>query len=319
MSVGGLVLDGFFNATARLGRFHPLSRPERHGVEVLADIPYLPESGLREHLLDVYRPTRTAHRARRYDGPPWPIVFYVHGGGFRILSKDTHWLMGLAFARRGFLVFNVGYRLAPRHPFPAAIDDVCRAYAWMTQHAAELGGDPSRVVLAGESAGANLVTSLALSLAYERREPFARAAFATGVVPKAVAAACGVFQVSDIDRIGRRKPTLSRTIVDYMRKMEREYLGRDPHGTLLDLADPVVALERGEAPSRPLPPFFLPVGTKDPLLPDTRRLATAVRGLGSVAEDRYYPGEMHAFHAFTMLPAARTCWNDTFAFLERFV
>ena len=53
-------------------------------------------------------------------------MLYVHGGGFRILSKDTHWIMGLAFARRGFLVFNIGYRLAPKHPFPAAIADAVR-------------------------------------------------------------------------------------------------------------------------------------------------------------------------------------------------
>jgi acetyl esterase len=87
----------------------------------------------------------------------------------------------------------------------------------------------------------------------------------------------------------------------------------------LDLADPLVVFERGEQPARPLPPFFLPVGTKDPLLPDTRRLAVALRRLGGEAKDVYYPGELHAFHAVVLREPARRCWNDTFTFLEEHV
>src|SRR5690606_38779221 len=122
---------------------------ERHGVEVIRNVRY-GGSDIDAHLLDVYRP-------RRVDGP-LPVVLYVHGGGFRILSKDTHWLMGLAFARRGYLVFNINYRLAPDHPYPAAVEDCAEAYAWLQSNAHEWGGDPSQLVLAGESAGGNLVT-----------------------------------------------------------------------------------------------------------------------------------------------------------------
>ncbi|MFO0635528.1 MAG: alpha/beta hydrolase [Nannocystaceae bacterium] len=77
-----------------------------------------------------------------------PVVLYVHGG-FRVLSKDSHWIMGLAFARAGYVVFNIGYRLAPRHPFPAALQDAAAALAWVHEHAARAGGDASRLVLAG--------------------------------------------------------------------------------------------------------------------------------------------------------------------------
>lgn len=310
---GAFLVDGFFRGASRLGRLHPLARPERHGVEVRRDVQYAPESGLEEHRLDVYRPIERSG--------PLPIVLYVHGGGFRILSKDTHWIMGLAFARRGFLVFNVGYRLAPRHPFPCAVEDVAAAYAWVVRHAEEHGGDLSRLVLAGESAGANLVTSLALQTVFEREELFARRVYESGVVPRAVVPACGIFQVSDVRRFARRKPKLSRFLVDRLEEVEHAYLGGDPalHGPSLDLADPLVWLERGEKPSRPLPPFFLPVGTKDPLLPDTRRLARALAGLGATAIDRYYDGEIHAFHAFPFLPNARRCWRDTFEFLDAHV
>lgn len=319
--LGAFVVDGFFNAASRVGRLHPRAKPARHAIEHLRDVRYL-DGRAREHLLDVYRPQPRARGSapfRRYDGPPWPIVFYVHGGGFRILSKDTHWIMGLGFARRGFVVFNVSYRLAPKHRYPTAIDDVCRAFAWVVENAARFGGDVSRIVLAGESAGANLVTSLAVALAYERSEPFARAAFGTGVVPRAVVPACGVFQVSDMDRLRRRKPHMSGFIADRLAEVEQAYLGDPPYGSSLDLADCVRVFERGDPPARPLPPFFLPVGTKDPLLPDTRRLAQALRALGVEAEDRYYAGELHAFHALVMRATARRCWADTFAFLDRHV
>jgi acetyl esterase len=320
--VGSVVVDGLFNGASRIAKLHPQAKPHRHGVERLLDLPYA-DSALREHLLDIWRPAHaTGARPppyRLYSGPPWPIVFYVHGGGFRILSKDTHWIMGLGFARRGFIVFNVSYRLAPKHRFPCAVDDVCRAFAWVMANAPRFGGDTSRVVLAGESAGANLATSLAVALAYERPEEHARRAFGTGVVPRAVVPACGVFQVSDMARFKRRKPQMSTFIADRLAEVEGAYLGEGPWDCSLDLADPVTVFERDEKPARPIPPFFLPVGTRDPLLPDTRRLADALRAKGVEAEDRYYPGELHAFHALVMRDPARRCWQDTFTFLDRHV
>src|SRR5438309_10304989 len=148
IGAGALVADGFFRGISAAGRLHPLARPERHNVEVRKDIAYL-DDGRREHLLDVYRPTAGAAAGARF-----PAVLYIHGGGFRILSKDTHWLMGLAFASRGYLVCNISYRLAPRHPFPCALEDAAAALAWVVKNAPSYGGDLSRLVLAGESAGA---------------------------------------------------------------------------------------------------------------------------------------------------------------------
>lgn len=316
--VGAAVVDGFFNGAARIAKLHPRANPKPHAVEHLVDLRYLEGSTDKSHLLDIWRPLPEQRGADNWTGPPWPIVFYVHGGGFRILSKDTHWIMGLGFSRRGYLVFNVSYRLSPEHRYPAAVEDVCEAFAWMAKNAAKYGGDTSRVVLAGESAGANLVTSLAIALAYERPEPHAKKAYETGIVPKAIVPACGVFQVSDLRRLKRRKPKISAFIADRLHEIETSYLGTEPR-TDLDLADPVVFFERGERPSRPLPPFFLPVGTRDPLLPDTRRLAEALAKLGVEAVTEYYPGELHAFHAFVMRKNAQKCWRDTFAFLERHV
>ncbi len=212
---GAAVVDGFFNGAARIAKLHPQANPAHHGVEHLVDIRYLEGSTTKAHLLDVWRPIPDhGAGAASSDGRPWPIVFYIHGGGFRILSKDTHWLMGLSFARRGYIVFNVSYRLSPEHRYPAAVEDVCEAFAWMAANAAKFGGDPGRVVLAGGSADANLAASLAITLAYERPEPWAKKAFATGVQPFAAVPACGVFQVSDLQRLKRRKPKMSSFIAD---------------------------------------------------------------------------------------------------------
>ncbi len=136
---GAAVVDNFFRGVSGAAGLHPQARPERHGVERLRDVPYR-QTGLREHTLDVYRPRRVAE-----GGAPLPVVLYVHGGGFRILSKDTHWVMGLSFARRGYLVFNINYRLAPAAPFPAAIEDACEALCWVVANAERYGGDPSQL------------------------------------------------------------------------------------------------------------------------------------------------------------------------------
>lgn len=305
---GALLVDNFFRGMAAAGKLHPLARPERHRVEVLRDISYgTPDEPARR--LDVYRPTSASG--------PLPAVVYVHGGGFRILSKDTHWVMGLMFARRGYVVFNIDYRLAPVHPYPAAVEDCCAAFAWVAQNAARYGADPGRLVLAGESAGANLVTAVAVAACYERPEAFARPVWGAGLMPRAVLPACGMLQVTDPERFARRKAKLATFVRDRLHEVSHAYIG-GARGDL-DLADPLVVLERGEQPARPLPPFFVPVGTKDPLLDDSRRLKAALDRLGAVSDIRYYPGELHAFHALVWRENARRCWRDTFAFLDRHV
>lgn len=308
-AAGGYLVDGLFRVLSRAGRMHPMARPSRHGVEVLRDLAYRDTKQV-EHHLDVYRPVG-AHG-------PLPVVLYLHGGGFRILSKDSHWIMGLAFARRGFAVIMPSYRLAPRHPFPAAMEDACAAFQWMVRNAKRYGADLGQLVLAGESAGANLATSLTIACCYERPEPWARAVFDAGIAPRATVAACGILQVSDPGRFHRRRP-LPTWLNDRIFEVGEAYLpGAAPNDlTERDLADPLVMLERCEPPLRPLPPFFAPVGTADPILDDTRRLSAALARHGVPCDARYYEGEPHAFHALVFRKNAKRCWQDCFRFLER--
>ncbi|WP_193337689.1 alpha/beta hydrolase [Devosia beringensis] len=92
-----------------------------------------------------------------------PMVLYFHGGGFVTGDLDSHDGSARALARRtGAIVLSVGYRLAPEHAWPAAHDDAWTAWTWLGDQAHRLGGDPRRVAVAGEDAGANLALQVAL-------------------------------------------------------------------------------------------------------------------------------------------------------------
>lgn len=304
---GALVVDNLWRTLAAAGRLAPNARPERHGVERRSDIAYAGTGP--EHRLDVYRPRDRAK--------PLPVVLYVHGGGFRILSKDTHWVMGLVFARAGYVVFNINYRLAPRHPFPAGLQDVATAYAWVLDHAHEYGGDASRLVLAGESAGANLVTAATIATVQRREEPWARALFDRGQVPRVVMPACGLLQVTDPERFLRPPHAVSWFVFDRLHEVADAYLTQAPADAYSrELADPLCLLEGATAFTRPLPAFFAPVGTRDPVIADHHRLAAALRRRGISHEVPEYRGEPHAFHAMMFRANARQCWRDTFRFLD---
>ena len=127
-----------------------------------------------------------------------------------------------------------------------------------------------------------------------------------------------MFQTSDGARFGRMMK-LPWIIADRTEEVSRAYL-RNAHlldSETMDLADPVCFLERGVPPRRPLPAFFVPVGTRDPLLDDTLRLEQALGRLGVRCQARYYPGGVHAFHALIWRKQARKCWKDTFDFLAQ--
>ncbi len=105
------------------------------------------------------------HYRPQAGGGPAPLVVFFHGGGWVFGDLDTHDSVCRLISRdAGVHVLAVDYRLAPEHPAPAAADDAYAAYRWAREHAVELGADPRRVAVAGDSAGGNLaavVTRLA--------------------------------------------------------------------------------------------------------------------------------------------------------------
>lgn len=305
--------DKAVHRAAALGyALHPAANPQRYGVTVLHDLAYL-ETGRRAHRLDVYRPRGGGQR---------PAVMYVHGGAFSMLSKDTHRVMALSLAARGYVVFNVNYRLGPRNRYPAQLEDLSAALLWVIEHAGEHGADPSRLVLAGESAGANLVTALAYAATHPRPEPFAQVLYERQAPIRAVLAIYGMHDVVDPERLWRtphRAKKWPSWIKRELAAAARAYVGR-PAGDLdarAPLASPLRRiLEPAVDGARPLPAFFLAVGTRDPLLDDSRRLRTALEARGVACELKIYPGEIHGFNAMVWRKAAQQKWSAVYRFLE---
>jgi len=118
-------------------------------------------------------PLRVRHYAPDALGPE-PLTVYLHGGGYVIGDLETHDEACRILCRHGGVhLLSVDYRLAPEHPFPAALDDTLAALRWAQAHAAELGADPARVAVGGDSAGGNLA-AVAAQLTARDRPPFAQ-------------------------------------------------------------------------------------------------------------------------------------------------
>jgi len=308
--LGRNVIDGAIHGVTAAARLARAPRRRRMGVDVTANIAYR-DTGLEEHLLDVYRSRSTP--------VPAPALVYIHGGAFLLCSKETHWSIAEDFAERGFVVFNINYRLAPKYRYPAAVHDVCAALLWVRDNGERFGADTSQMVVAGESAGGNLASAAAVASAYDLGTPEGRDLFDSGLSLNAVIASCGVLQVTDTARLWRRKPHTPGWVRDQLTALEELYLPRRGVGAgELPLADPLVVVEQ-RVPDRELPPMFTFAGTRDPLLHDSKRMATALEDRGVDCEYRAYPNELHAFHALPWRAAAKRCWEHQMSFLSRYV
>jgi len=127
-----------------------VTQQARAGVTITDDVAY---GGDPRQKLDLYRP----------EGRRLPILVYIPGGGYVAGDKNADGVfyrnVGIYFANHGYLAIVANYRLAPAHPWPAGAQDVAGAVAWARREAESHGGDPNRVFLFGQSAGATHVAS----------------------------------------------------------------------------------------------------------------------------------------------------------------
>ncbi len=125
-----------------------LKSSPRDGVEITMDLSYGPDA---RHVMDIHSPQQES-------GEPRPILVFIHGGGFIQGFKNTndeiYGNIGNYFARAGYVTVNASYRLAPQHQWPAGIEDMAMLVSWLAGHVEEYGGDPERIFLMGQSAGA---------------------------------------------------------------------------------------------------------------------------------------------------------------------
>ena len=294
-------------ATAMTGQISR-ARLLRDNIEMIRDLSYGPHPF---NKLDVYRPQFAAR--------PMPVLLYIHGGAFTLCSKDTHRGIARASAWGGqYLVFNIDYRLAPRFQFPCAHEDACAAFVWVAENCARFGGDPQRIVVAGESAGGNLALSVAIAASYKRPESWAKKVFNAKAKIIGVKPIMPYLQVTNAAR-QNNNPGAGWLALRAATDIAKAYLGSSrvqPNAQNM-MADPIRILEECGASDKPFPSVFSGVGTWDVCCEDVQRLERACERLGVPAEMHYYQREIHAFHVFAWRENARLYWSQAFTFLRK--
>jgi acetyl esterase/lipase len=258
-------LFALFVAPALSGAAHAANAPpnKTYKVERVKDISYLeiPNDPDRDrHRLDVFRPIGKDN---------CPVVFFVHGGGWMLLSKEKvlgvygYANMAEALAARGVVVVLPNYRLSPKAKHPDHIHDIARAFAWTHQHAKEYGGRPDQLFACGHSAGGHLVSLLATDESYLKAEGLSTKEI------KGVVSISGVYKVDQFDC----KLRIKAGWLDFNTEVHpfASVFGDDAEAQ--KQASPLTHVRNG------LPPFLLVYGGLDypPIRHTTKEFAAALK------------------------------------------
>jgi phosphinothricin tripeptide acetyl hydrolase len=204
-------------------------------------------------------------------------VLYLHGGGYVIGSRRSHRHLAAAIARAaGTPALLPDYRLAPEHPFPAALEDAVAAYEWLLARAIA----PERIVVAGDSAGGGLTVATLLAL---RDRGLPRPAAGVCISPWVDLTCSGASYASR----AAADPIVLRQSVT---AMAQAYAGAGD--AKAPLVSPLFADLRG------LPPLLVQVGTDEVLLDDARGLGERARAAGVDARVEEWPAMVHVWHWF---------------------
>jgi acetyl esterase len=243
------------------------------------------------------------YRARSAPPGSLPAVLYAHGGGFTVGScEDTDYVTRRLAADSEVVVLSVDYRLAPEHPFPAGLDDLTDVYRWLLQDAGRLGGDPSCVVVAGDSAGSNLAAALSLRARDE------------GLVVPAAVVMLGAF----VDFVAERWPSF-RALAPRGVVYDSAFFGfiRGAYLPTTAWDHPWASpLHASDAALRGYPPTLHATGTHDPIIDSARAFAERLRRLGTPVVE-YCPEGMP--HGFCFFPDVHPEGDAAYAEVARFL
>jgi acetyl esterase/lipase len=248
---------GAATASAKLERYVPAS---------VSTSTYQYDPSSRDGQLDIHRPAKPVVGA--------PTIVWIHGGGFVSGRRGdlTNYLKILA--GQGFIVVNVDYTIAPEAQYPTPVRQVNHALAYLTQNALKLGIEPNRLVLAGDSAGAQIAAQTAAVITdadYARR-----VGIVAGARPSQIAGTmlfCGVFDVT--------------RMVDgwFVKSTTWAYSGKRDWRDAQDFETISVASHVSPA----FPPTFISAGNADPLGPQSLAMADALRAKGVRVDTLFFP------------------------------
>jgi acetyl esterase len=297
VTVDGGILDPGIQLLLALRRYSdprlPSLSPEAARRRIRAEAaavaaPPVPVGAVTDRTVDgADGPLPARHYAPDEPGGPHPLLVYYHGGGFVLGDLETHDQLCRLLARHaGVHVLSIDYRLAPEHPFPAAPEDAWAALRWAAAHAAELGADPARLAVAGDSAGGNL---------------------AAGVAQRAVRAggpalALQLLLYPTVDRAGEW-PSLDLFAENFFLTRAEIAWFHGHYSAGADDADPRLSPLRGaELPGQP--PAIVVTAAFDPLRDEGEAHAAALAAAGNPVRLRREAGMVHGFANMVDLSAA---------------
>ena len=226
------------------------------------------------------------------DSLPGRVLLYLHGGGFVFGLTPQHLQMGAYLAQKmGMPILMVDYRLAPDHPFPAALEDCIEAYCWLLKQ----GFSAQSIVIAGDSAGGNLTITSLMKLR-------------DSGIPLPAAAAC-LSPVTDLTEKGSKNKNFKDPLLPpkaarfYTESYVRD---NDPH---IPMISPVF----GDL--RRLPPLLVHVGEDEILREDAVRIVDRAKADGVDVRLEIYPRMWHVWQLFLALPQAVQSLDDISHFL----
>ena len=228
------------------------------------------------------------------NAPADHVLLYLHGGGFVFGLSAQHLAMVAELTLQlGIRALLPDYRLAPHHPWPAALEDCLTVYRWLLRQ----GYPAQRIVVAGDSAGGNLTITLAMALR-DAGEP----------LPAALACLSPVGDLSSSEERGRTfvDPVLHPRAI---RRFNRSYI--DGHDARHPLISPVFGDWHG------LPPLLIHAGENELLREDAERMARAAQQAGAEVELAIYPWMWHVWQLNLELPQARDSLEKIAAFLRQ--
>lgn len=224
-----------------------------------------------------------------------PAIVYYHGGGFVIGGLESHDRSCRILARNvDAIVVSIDYRLAPEAPFPAAALDACAAFRWVHAHAAEIGIDPHRIAVAGDSAGGNLAAVVCQVM---RDEGHAPPAFQLLIYPATDLSRSCESHATFADGFFLTHQTMDWFLANYLTHTSEE---RDPRGSPLVTAD-----------LSGLPTAHVVVAGFDPLRDEGEAYARALMAAGVPTTLRCYGSLIHGFlNMGGLVDAARHAVDD---------
>jgi acetyl esterase/lipase len=249
--------------------------------------------------LDIYQPTGFANVGR-------PVILWIHGGGFIATSAKSVTDYAVMLAHAGYTVASLDYSLAPNAEYPVPVRQGNAALAYLRAHAARFGGDPGRIVLGGDSAGAQIASELA---AVQTNPAFARSA---GMNPalgpgmlRGVVLFCGLYDMRTVGSSGF--PALRTYLWAYTGT--RDWMSYPRIGQLSTV----------RYVTANYPPTFLSVGDADPFQSQAQELAIALKNQKVPLSTLFWTGSGarlgHEYQFNFDLPQARTAFQQTVAFV----